>query len=1111
MRRLEFFAVACLLLAPPLCTQSSSGPARPPQSKPTFLEPGKRLESTLQGGGKRTYEIHAEASQFIHAVVEQIGIDVGLNLYAPDGTLIGSMDSPNGSFGLEQISAIAEVQGIYRLEVVCGDKNAPAGQYRVTVEPLRTPKDQDRARIAAERTFAEAVQLAGRGSPDSLRAAIQQYLTSLPLWRVAGDRYEEAWTEDSIGAAYAALSENQKALDYYNQALPLKRAIGDRAGEAEELTNIGSVYLETGEIRKGLDYDTQALPLMRVVGDRAGEANNLTSIGSAYSILGEKQKALDYYNQALPLWRAVEDRADEAATLNAIGLVYSDLGEKQKALDSCNQALPLAHAVGDRKNEARALDFIGIVYRSLGEEQKALDNFDQALEIRRAVADRTGEAIALEQIGAVYEALGDKEKALDNYNQALPLMRAVGDRASEAATLHNIGFVYADIGEHQKALDYYNLALELMRAVGDRKNEATILNNIGQVYADLREQQKAQDYYGQALTLSRLVRDRSNEARTLSNIGRVYADLGERQKALDYYNQALPLAHTVGDRMGEARILSYIEFSFQRSDQDLAITFGKQAVNILQGIRQDNKGLQESLRSSYEKSIESYYRTLADLLIERARFGEAEEVLNLLKDKEASDFIRRDSVGDQLRPATLLEFEKKALDRYDQIVDQIVTLGKRKSELIAKHGQSGLNAAESEELTRLDHDLTAANTVLQRYFEDEEKVFAADSGLINRMEEFKGAQDLQGALQKLGPDVVAIYTLVTPDKYVALLVTGTAQKAYTTSIQGRDLNKKILDFRQQLQNPSSDPLPLAEELYHIVFPEGLREDLNAIHAKTVMWSIDGTLRYIPLAALYDGADYLVKSFRQSLITPASLAYLTEEPIRQWEGEGFGVSNGDSPLPMVPAELHGIFRETAASNSPIPGMIRLNATFTRENFRNDLTLKRNPVVHIATHFDSRPGVAANSQLLLGDGKLSLAEIAAQTRLFEGVDLLTLSACNTAFTNRSEDGREVDSFGTIAERLGARGVIASLWSVNDDSTASLMQTMYRLRQANTGMTKSEALRQAQVLLLAGQLKSGSAQGASNRGGKPNRPQSFITQTSNWSHPYYWAPFILIGNWK
>jgi len=157
------------------------------------------------------------------------------------------------------------------------------------------------------------------------------------------------------------------------------------------------------------------------------------------------------------------------------------------------------------------------------------------------------------------------------------------------------------------------------------------------------------------------------------------------------------------------------------------------------------------------------------------------------------------------------------------------------------------------------------------------------------------------------------------------------------------------------------------------------------------------------------------------------------------------------------------------------------------------------------------VAANSHLLLGDGELSLAQIEAKTHLFDGVDLLTLSACNTGFTNRSEDGREVDSFGAIAQQLGARGVIASLWSVNDDSTSTLTQTMYRLRQQTKGMTKDEALRQAQLALLTGQLKRANAQTVPDRSVVPNVPQNARKPLTDWSHPYFWAPFILIGNWK
>jgi CHAT domain-containing protein len=139
-------------------------------------------------------------------------------------------------------------------------------------------------------------------------------------------------------------------------------------------------------------------------------------------------------------------------------------------------------------------------------------------------------------------------------------------------------------------------------------------------------------------------------------------------------------------------------------------------------------------------------------------------------------------------------------------------------------------------------------------------------------------------------------------------------------------------------------------------------------------------------------------------------------------------------------------------------------------------------------------------------MSLAEIESENRLFTGVQLLTLSACNTAFTNRDEDGREVDSFGMIAQQQGAKAVVASLWSVSDDSTAQLMKEMYRLRE-QTGMPKGEALRKAQEEMLTGAL--GSA------GGHPDRGMRVVPVTApsarSWNHPFFWAPFILIGNWN
>jgi CHAT domain-containing protein len=170
-------------------------------------------------------------------------------------------------------------------------------------------------------------------------------------------------------------------------------------------------------------------------------------------------------------------------------------------------------------------------------------------------------------------------------------------------------------------------------------------------------------------------------------------------------------------------------------------------------------------------------------------------------------------------------------------------------------------------------------------------------------------------------------------------------------------------------------------------------------------------------------------------------------------------------------------------------------------------KRYPLVHIASHFKFTPGDDTKSYLVLGDGShLPLSEVRLQNNLFGGVELLTLSACNTGVG----DGREVEGFGVLAQRQGAKGVIATLWPVADESTGIFMQNFYQLREQEK-LTKAEALQKAQLIFIRGQasqtlpIRRGmetELQGSEN---SPSAPQS-----APYSHPYFWAPFILMGNW-
>ena len=316
----------------------------------------------------------------------------------------------------------------------------------------------------------------------------------------------------------------------------------------------------------------------------------------------------------------------------------------------------------------------------------------------------------------------------------------------------------------------------------------------------------------------------------------------------------------LGDRSVEASTLHNIAANLVASVPTLAVPFEKQAVNVLQSIRRDNQGLSKELRSSYEKSIESYYRSLADLLVSLSRFAEAEEVLDLLKQKESFDYIRRDAIADMLRSIAPSDKEEAVLKRYDEIVDRIVGIGQRKAELLAKRSRSELSSDELAESGHLDADLDVANTVLNHFLTEEEKAFAPGTALAKQTADLRQATGVQKTLQKLGPSSVAIYTLAADDRYVAMLVTAGARKAYSTKITLKDLNQKLFAFRQALQNPAANPVPAAQELYRILLPEGLGKDLDRLanggkSPLNVMWSLTEPCATFPSARCTTGNSF----------------------------------------------------------------------------------------------------------------------------------------------------------------------------------------------------------------------------------------------------------------
>lgn len=1101
------------------------------------LDLGKPIERELVSDQAHSYSIALSAGQYLHVVVDQRGIDVVVAIFGADGKKLAEVDSPNGTQGPEPLSIVAQTTGTYRLEVRSLEKDAALGRYEVKIEELRTAVEQDKNRIAAERALMQAELLRGQGTAESLRSAIKKFEEAVPLLRAVGDKRGEAATLNKIGVAYDDLGEKQNALNYYGKALPLIRAVGDRRGEAATLNNIGAVYDDLGEKRKALDYFGQALLLRHAIGDHSGEAATLDDIGNVYSGLGEKQKALDYYAQALPLIRAVGDRRGEAATLNGIGMVYGDLGEKQKALDYYAEGLLLIRAVGDRRGEAAMLSSIGMVYIDLGESQKALDYFGQALPLQRVVGDRDGEAATLVGIGAIYNHVGEKQEAIDYYGKALPLFRAVGDRRGEAITLTNIGAVYNDLGENQKALDRYEQALPLIHAIGDPRSEAATLNGMGRALSGLGESQKALNYYAQALPLFRAVGDRSSEAMTLNNIGADYDSMGETQKALDYYGEVLPLIRVVGDKRGEAVVLTNLMKAWQKlAKPQLGTFYGKQSVNIYQQLRSNIQGLDKDIQKTYLRSVEQTYRDLAEMLITQGRSAEAQQVLNTFKDQQFFDFDQTQARQPEPLTRTPREAEFGAL--YQKTIDTVGAIGGKLAEFKRTLGGRQPNDEEARQLQQLEAQLKTAVDASSGLLKETEAAFSQPTDARDKVPEVRDTVEMQATLRQLsqetGQKAVAVYQLLGQDHCYALLITPDSVISVSSAIKRSELDAKALQLWALLQSADYDPTILAHEVYNIVFKP--LEDKLPKATRTIIWSLDGNLRYLPVAALYDGRQYLVERFNHVVFTRADKERLTRAVSATWTGYGFATSaphkvelQGNSiafgPLDFGKEEME-IFRTKSNPNGIFDGDVISEAQFTKSSLLDTLKQRR-PLIHISSHFRFRPGDAANSFLLLGDNRvITLAEMKEQRNLFQGVELLTLSACETAAQRPDATGKEVDGFAELAQRLGAGSVLASLWSVSDKSTAELMKAFYRNRQT-VKYTKAEALRQAQLDLLYGRnsiapVSNMTSPDTSSTRGKETLKEEIVVlpnylipfkadKKRPFAHPYYWAPFVLFGNWK
>ncbi|MEH2053748.1 CHAT domain-containing protein, partial [Nostoc sp.] len=635
--------------------------------------------------------------------------------------------------------------------------------------------------------------------------------------------------------------------------------------------------------------------------------------------------------------------------------------------------------------------------------------------------------------------------------------------------------------------------------------EGKALGNLGLAYSNLGNYAKAIEYEQQWLEIAREIKDRQSEGAALGNLGLAYNNLGKYAKAIEYYQQVLAIAQEIKDRQSEAIALSNIAWSLEKQQQsELAIVFYKQSVNVRESIRNDIRTLPREQQESYTQTVADTYRRLADLLLSQGRLLEAQQVLELLKIQELRDFTRNARAGGETSGIALARIEEEILNKYGTLIvfgQQVYECEQKKCSTLSQL---------RDQLDVLTQKFQQDTNAFRKTLQDR---LAKDPALL----EPEQLRTTAAKIVTAEPGTVLIYPLVLKDKIRILLASRAGEKgvvfrSFETPVNQLQLWKTVNQFRTQLSSPEDlrEVKTTSKQLYNWLL-QPLEKEIKDKNIHHLVFSLDRSTRYIPMAALFDGQQYLIERYSVSTILNAGLTDVKERlPHNKQEIRvlAMGVSKafpGFNALSNVPNELATIIQQSGKAQQGIfPGSEFLNEKFTFSSLRDNLT--GNKILHLATHGKFESGRPENSYLLSGSGEpLTVDKIQTLGNYMSDTHLVVLSACETALGGENADGLEISGMSFYFLTNGAKAVIASLWLVNDASTSQLMQQFYQ--NLSTGqMTKTEALRQAQLTM----LKSNSQGSDSNRSSvnyKLGQGEQSISR--NLSHPYYWAPFILIGN--
>lgn len=833
---------------------------------------------------------------------------------------------------------------------------------------------------------------------------------------------------------------------------------------------------QSGQFPQAIPFLQQAADTFAAKSDKLGQAIALTNLSLTYKQLGQLQKAETAINQSLNL---LQNSPLLAETLEIKGSLQLELGQPEQALDTWKQSANTYARDNNQLGKIRSLINQSLAQQALGlyrQSRNTLENINQSLAKQ---PDSIVKATALRSLGDVLQLSGEFERSLEILQQSWSIANKLKSPPEASAALLSLGNITLALAnqENSQADNTHTLQSKPLSCI-NKPLEAEAVNFY----------QQAAKFYAEAANTATSpltqITAQVNQVSALSKLQK-WSDI---EKISDDIQQKL-------NKISPSQPAIYAQIHFSQN-----LECWKQTTNTdkltWQEIAKGFASANQQAKIINDKRSEAYsLGVLGGLYLENKDLANAEKLteqaLIIAQNIKADDitYLWQWQLGHIL---TLEGNISNAITSYTEAVNTLKTL---RNDLIALNPNIQFSFRDNvEPVYRQLVDLLLSKTTTPPPQQNLKQARATIETLqLAELENFFREACLQAApeqidevVDKVDTTAAIIYPIILQDRLEIILKLPKQSELHHYTIAQKASNfEKILDkLQKNLREPdkTNEVKKISQQVYSWLI-QPLESELTKNKIKTLVFVLDGSLRNIPMAILYDNQQkqYLIQKY--ALALAPGLQLINPKPLQRKGLNALigGISEKRQIGKRSFPPLKNVTTELQTITSVLPQSAKLiNNTFTKKNVQNQIEKQPYTVVHLATHgeFSSNPEktfILAWEQLLKVKDFDNLIRI-GNKRDSNPIELLVLSACETALGDR----RATLGLAGIAVRAGVRSTLATLWSVDDESTAQFMSYFYQELE-NTRLTKAEALRRAQLKML-----------------------------SNDEITYLWAPYVLFGNW-